>query len=423
MRIGQAESALVIGAGVVGLASALRLCQLGLRTTLVDPLPVLESASYGNAGHIATEQVEPLASWATIRSAPGRLFAFGGALDVRDLGEFAPWMAQFVRAAAPARFRAGRAALGGLLGLALPAWQALVRDLDRPDLVRADGHIVLWESARAARRRRDAWMTADIGNATVQDLSAADLDGFGDLLQQRPAGGVRFAGTGQVADVAQTLQALFEAFDAAGGCFVRGRARAIEIEGGAAVVPLDDGQRLTADIVLVAAGVAAGELMATLGPRPPLIAERGYHVQWQHHDWPADCPPVVFEERSMIVTRFRDGLRAAGYVEFAGRQTAPDPRKWAALRAHAAALGLPTSGDGRAWIGARPTLPDYLPAIGRSTAASNLLYAFGHQHLGLTLAPVTSEIIVALVGGREPPVSLAAFDLQRFHRSTGARHT
>ncbi|MFC3549999.1 NAD(P)/FAD-dependent oxidoreductase [Lysobacter cavernae] len=422
-NIGQAQSALVIGAGIVGLTSALRLRQSGLRTTLVDPLARLESASFGNAGHIAVEQVEPLASWATIRSAPRRLFAFGGALDVRDPVACAPWMAHFVRAAAPARFRRGCAALRGLLDRALPAWHTLVDDLQRSDLLKADGHVVLWESARTARRRRDAWMATDIGSARLRDLDVAELDAYGDLLRQRPVGGIRFAGTGQVADVTQTLQTLRLAFDAAGGDFVRGQVRAIEIEGRAAVALLDDGRRLTADHVLVAAGVASGELMATFGPRPPLIAERGYHVRWPRHDWPADSPPVVFEDRSMIVTRFGDGLRAAGFVEFAAAQTPPDPHKWAALRGHAAALGLPTSGDGREWFGARPTLPDYLPAIGRSPAAPNLLYAFGHQHLGLTLAPVTSEIIAALVGGREPEVALAPFDLQRFHRTTGAPRT
>lgn len=422
-RVGQAQSALVVGAGIVGLACALRLRRLGLRTTLVDPQASPESASYGNAGHIAVEQVEPLASWATIRSAPRRLFAFGGALDVRDPLACAPWMARFVHAAAPTRFQAGRAALHSLLDRALPAWQALTRDLDRTDLLRADGHVVLWESARTAQRRRDAWRAADTGSATVRDLDAAELDAYGSLLRQRPAGGVRFAGTGQVADVAQMLRALRQSFDAAGGDFIRGRVRAIEIEDGAAQALLDDGRRVAADIVLVTAGVGSAELMATLGPRPPLIAERGYHLQWLQHDWPVDSPPVVFEDRSMIVTCFHGGLRAAGFVEFAPAKAPPDPDKWSALRRHASALGLPVSGHGDEWFGARPTLPDYLPAIGRSTAAPNLLYAFGHQHLGLTLAPITSEIIAALVGGREPAVALAPFDLQRFHRTFGAANT
>ncbi|MEO7324160.1 MAG: FAD-binding oxidoreductase [Dokdonella sp.] len=422
LRPGQQQSALVVGAGVVGLACALRLRQQGLRTTLVDPLAAPASASCGNAGHIAVEQVEPLASWATLRAAPRRLFAFGGALDVRDLAEFLPWMLRFVRAASAANLRSGRCGLRALLNLALPAWRALLDDIGRPDLLHADGHVALWESARSARSRRRAWMAADIGSARVHELDSADLDAYAGLLSRRPIGGVRFTGTGQVADVAQTLQALRSAFDLAGGHFVCAQARSLRIDDNIARVVLDDGRQLDADVVLVAAGIGSRGLMQSSGQRTPLIAERGYHVQWSEHAWPADRSPVVFEDRSIIVTRFRGGLRVAGFTEFAKPQTRPDPRKWYAIRAHAAQVGLPTSGHGEEWMGARPTLPDYLPAIGRSTAASNLLYAFGHQHLGLTLAPITAELIVALAGGDAPPFPLAPFDLQRFHHGTGVSH-
>ena len=116
----------------------------------------------------------------------------------------------------------------------------------------------------------------------------------------------------------------------------------------------------------------------------------------------------------MIVTRFRSGLRAASFVEF-GRGASPaDPRKWARLRSHVAALGLSFGLPGAEWMGARPTLPDYLPAIGRSDRAANLFYAFGHQHLGLTLAATTGDAIAALVTGDAPPFDLSPFDLKRF---------
>lgn len=116
----------------------------------------------------------------------------------------------------------------------------------------------------------------------------------------------------------------------------------------------------------------------------------------------------------MIVTRFSDGLRAASFVEFARIATPADPGKWARLRRHVAELGLPFDLPGREWMGARPTLPDYLPAIGRSRRAPNLLYAFGHQHLGLTLAAATGEAIAALATGRAPALDLAPFDPARF---------
>jgi D-amino-acid dehydrogenase len=176
-------------------------------------------------------------------------------------------------------------------------------------------------------------------------------------------------------------------------------------------VTLDNGSTHAAHIAVIAAGAASAELVAPLGLTAPLIAERGYHIEGDPGDWPADLPPLVFEDRSMIVTRFADRLRAASIVEFARIDTPPDAKKWARLRRHVAALGLPLREPVEPWIGARPTLPDYLPAIGRRGAVA---YAFGHQHLGLTLSATTGEALAALLHGETPAVDLTPFDLGRF---------
>jgi D-amino-acid dehydrogenase len=116
----------------------------------------------------------------------------------------------------------------------------------------------------------------------------------------------------------------------------------------------------------------------------------------------------------MILTRFASALRACSFVELADVDAPADPRKWKRLRKHVAELGLPFGDAPSQWMGARPTLPDYVPAIGRSDRAPNLIYAFGHQHLGLTLGPLTGDIVLALALGAEPPVSLLPFNVERF---------
>lgn len=118
----------------------------------------------------------------------------------------------------------------------------------------------------------------------------------------------------------------------------------------------------------------------------------------------------------MIVTRFSSGVRASSFVEFGRAGSPPDAGKWRRLRAHVQELGLPFEQTVAEWMGARPTLPDYLPAIGRSERAVNLYYGFGHQHLGLTLAATTGEAVAALVTGEVPHLDLQPFDLRRFER-------
>lgn len=407
---------------MVGKASALALRRAGEAVTLLDPQDLPRSASYGNAGHIAIEQVEPLASPTAVASAFGRLFALGGPLDFRlgDLTAWGPWAARFMAASTPDGAARGRRALGALLEAALPAWRRLAVSMDRPDLLVERGHLVVWESPATARAGLAAWRDADTGLARLAPLADAEAVRLRGLVRAPIAGGVAFENTGQVSDPTLMLRLLDEAFDASGGERRLGRAARLESVDGRVEVLLDDGQRLAPERVLVTGGVGSGALLRGLGHAAPVIAERGYHLEGGADHWD-DLPPVVFEDRALIVTRFGDRLRAASFVEFGREAAPPDPRKWARLRRHLSELGVRLEGPVAEWMGARPTLPDYLPAIGASRRVGGLYYAFGHQHLGLTLAAVTGELVAALIGGAVPSTDLGPFDLGRFDWSPGPR--
>ncbi|MEH3039125.1 MAG: FAD-binding oxidoreductase [Sphingomonas paucimobilis] len=407
------RTAIVIGNGVVGLNVALALQRRGTQVTLIAPDAPWRGASWGNAGHIAVEQVAPLASLATVANIPGRLFSRGGAvaLPPKAIDAWLPFSLRLLAAARPARFRRGKAALSAMLASAIPAWQRVLDDVGASGLLRVDGHFVVWETPQTAARGRASWMAADIGTATVRDATLEERGQLATLTDRPIAGAIRFEGSGQITDTGALGEALLARFVAAGGAVVHDRARAIAARDNHAQVTLEEGGQLEADVAVIAAGAASGALAASAGMTAPLIAERGYHVEGDPGDWPVDQPPVVFEDRSMIVTRFADRLRAASIVEFARTDTPPDPRKWDRLRAHVAALSLPLHSPLEQWMGARPTLPDYLPAIGRW---GPIAYAFGHQHLGLTLAATTGEALAAALYGEASAFDLSPFDLARF---------
>lgn len=413
---------LVIGGGVVGRTCALALQRAGETVTLLDPQETSRSASYGNAGHIAIEQVDPLANPQALASAFGRLFARGGALDFRlaDVGTWGPWAGRFMAAATTEGAARGRRALGALLADAMPAWRRLAASLDRPDLLIERGHIVVWETQATASAGSEAWRRADTGDARLGPLADAAATRLRRVIRVPITGGLAFENTGQVSDPSLALHLLDEAFAAAGGQRRIGRAARLERIDGRVMALLDDGQRLAPERVLVAGGVGSGDLMRGLGHVAPVIAERGYHVEGGADHWD-DLPPVVFEDRSMILTRLGDRLRAASFVEFGREASPPDPRKWARLRLHLSELGVRLEGPVAEWMGARPTLPDYLPAIGASRSMDGLYYAFGHQHLGLTLAATTGELVAALMTGKTPSVDLDPFDLDRFDQRRGGR--
>ncbi|HVI99416.1 MAG TPA: FAD-binding oxidoreductase [Sphingomonas sp.] len=404
------RSIVVLGGGIIGLTSALALARHGLAVTVLGPDTDHAAASWGNAGHLAVEQIVPLASPQAVRSAPGRLFVRGGALalPLRMIGDWAPFVARLLRASTPAKAKAGTVALGGLMAEAMPAWRRLADALDTPELLRENGHLIVWESARSAERGRRAWEEAETGAAHLVDADDADRRALAAAVDG-PIGGVaRFSGSGQIADLDRLRNALHAALAAAGVAVVKQAGR-LTVERGKAVVP-----GIPADAVLVAAGVGSKPLMRAAGHRAPLIAERGYHLRGAANRWPERLPPVVFEDRAMIVTRYADCVQAASFVELGNPDAPPDPRKWARLERHIADLGLAFGPPYRRWMGSRPTLPDYLPAIGRSTRADNLLYAFGHQHLGLTLAAVTAELVASIATDASPAIDLTPFAIDRF---------
>jgi D-amino-acid dehydrogenase len=156
--------------------------------------------------------------------------------------------------------------------------------------------------------------------------------------------------------------------------------------------------------------------MRGLGAPAPLIAERGYSIESASHSWPDALPATVFEERSLVVTRFTSGLRATSFLEIGVPDGDADARKWTKLARHLQELGIAFDAAPIKWTGPRPTLPDYLPAIGRLARAPRILYAFGHQHLGVTLSAITGEIVAALAQQRTPPVDIAPFRVERFAR-------
>ena len=404
------KSIAVIGGGVVGLSCALQLAQSNHRVTLIERALDRNAASWGNAGHIAVEQTAPLASLETIRSLSKRLFSRGGpvALPPSMIGQWGPFALRLLAASTPRRFAKGRAALAGLLASAAPAWERMATDLGDRSLVRFDGHFAVWESERSASAGRKHWAETNTGTVAIRQLTQGE---FGQVRHQSPAirDAILFVGSGQVSDLCDLADSLEQALRSSGVSFEK-RDASLELGvDGRASVP-----GISADLVVVAAGVGSAPLMRSVGHRAPLIAERGYHIRSRAFDWPEDMPPLVFEDRSMIVTRFRNCVQASSFVEFGGPDAPPDPRKWQRLERHVAELGLPMRPPFERWIGSRPTLPDYLPAIGRSRTISNLYYAFGHQHLGLTLAPITGELVAALIDGRPPLVELEPFDLARF---------
>jgi D-amino-acid dehydrogenase len=409
-------SVIVAGGGVVGLCTAVALQEAGVTTRLIDPMAGGE-ASWGNAGCLAADECAPLASPKTVSELRRRLFGAGGALDV-VWGDFAQWIPfglRVLEASTPERFAHGVKALTALNTGALAAWRRLLGDQEAARLLRMEGHFVLFEGEGAQARGLAALAAAPKGAAAFRPLSDAERGTFSQRLDLASFGGARIFGTGQVRSHTGVFEVLYARLIRAGGVISRGRVDALVQADGRWAALLEGGARWEAQALVISAGARSGPLLAAAGLKAPLIAERGYHIGFDSADWPQEFPPVLFEDRAVIMTRLDTGLRATSFVEFGRPDSPPDPRKWERLEGHMRAVGVLKGDAVSRWMGARPTLPDYLPAIGGGERPG-LFYALGHAHLGFTQAAITAEVMRALVLSKTPPLNPAPFALSRFAR-------
>ena len=165
---------------------------------------------------------------------------------------------------------------------------------------------------------------------------------------------------------------------------------------------------------MVASGAFSKQFTDQLGEKIPLDTERGYHVHFKGQE-KLISRPVIFLDRGFGMTPMNQGLRAVGTVELGGTKN-PLSKKRIDYVIRCAKELLPQLGAHEdEWLGFRPTLPDFLPILGPSLKNKNIIYAFGHQHLGWTLGAITGKIVSGIVAGEKTNLDLSPYSSKRFN--------
>ena len=413
------ETVIVIGAGVVGLCVALEAQRSGYRVTLIDRDQPGLGASFGNAGYLATELIDPLATPATLLSAPRLWLDPNGpvALPAAHFHRLLPWLARFILAARPAVVKKSREALSKLNQSAIPAWRRCLADLGSGDHLLESGSLLAWESGSnldAAKFHADFLARWNVRSELVMADELADLE---PALAGRTSHALHLPDGCQVRDPYRLCQSLFEGFIHRGGEFRQQTVARLGVSEQRVSVN-GEGVALDGAHAILCAGAWSRSLLRQTGIDAPLEAERGYHLNIENPPIRL-LRPVIFAERRFVLSPLDSGLRVVGISEMGGLRLKPLHRRFSALRYHSQSLLPELRHHGNTvteWMGHRPTLPDSLPVIDRHPGYPRLLMAFGHQHLGLTQAAISAELVISMLRNGPGPLEVAPFRVERFRK-------
>ena len=413
MTARQSTDIAIIGAGVVGLAIAERLLRDGREVVVIDPNPPGSGASYGNAGTIADYAVMPVGSPDVLRNLPSLLFDRNSPLAIRRAGlaALAPWLLRFAAQSLPGPTRRNAVAIAALLADASASWLDLAQRVGGQDILQNRGCLYLYETEKAFKAAKSGLTARQTMGIQVDLLNAADLATLEPGLPAIPGGAAFFPKAMFLSDPGRFMAVLAKSVFASAQFIQAGVTRIARGANGVTIT--GDALQITARHVIVAAGAHSKSLARQAGDRVPLDTERGYHIEWDMAVPPVTRPTCP-TARGFYLCPMQGRLRVAGTVELGGLTAPPSLHRMAKLIEGARALFPDLGAPSRDWMGFRPSMPDSLPVIGPSRGCAQIIHAFGHGHIGVTLAPITARIVADLIAGRAPELDITPYRADRF---------
>ena len=411
----------IIGAGIVGTATALWAQLRGFRVLLIDPAPPGSGTSSGNACTIATYGCLPVNDPSVITGLPQLLTARDSplAFSFRHALRNPRWMLGFL-----ANCRAGRSdhiagVLAGLLAQADAGLNPLIEAAGAEDLIHARGQLSLWSTAQGARDAQSGLDRRRALGVTLQELSPEEAQALEPGITLPIHRAALFPEARHVHDPEALVRRFHAAFEEEAGFTLVEKVTEVKAQPDHVILRTFSSE-VTATRAVVAAGAFSSRIWGGGAEKLPLGTERGYHLLYAGEAGRI-TRPVGWGEGGFYGVPMARGLRLAGTVEIAAIDAPKNRNRLDYLarkgRERFGDLPAPTSD----WIGFRPTMPDSLPVLGYAPGTDRIIHAFGHQHLGLTLGGITGRIVTDLLEGRHSNLSIEPLSTTRRYAPLRAR--
>jgi glycine/D-amino acid oxidase-like deaminating enzyme len=409
------KSAGIVGAGIQGICIGLQLLKKNIPVTIFDKQDPARMASYGNAGHFSPYAVLQFNRPDILINIPKMLFSSYGPLALKwnYVPKMLPWFFNFVKNCNTKSMLHTAKYMHQILDLSLDAYDELFKEIDTIGLVERKGILYGWTNENLKSRKLEMKVRDDLG-VKQTPVSKAEISDLEPNLQPIFDSGVLFDYAWHARDPYEISKRLFDLYIKKGGKFIKENVNEIKQTNSEETLIKTESKEYTFEKSVIACGAFSKKLTDQLGENIPLDTERGYHVHFKGMDHLLSRA-VINLDRGFGLTPMNQGLRAVGTVELGGLNNPPSKKRIDYIIRCAKELLPALDKHEDEWMGFRPTLPDFLPVIGPSQKNKNIVYAFGHHHLGWTLGAITGKVVSGIVAEENTNLDLAPYNSSRFN--------
>tara|TARA_Y100001970_G_scaffold78758_2_gene100305 strand:+ start:5658 stop:6905 length:1248 start_codon:yes stop_codon:yes gene_type:complete len=415
MSVNNCSSVGIVGGGIQGVCIGLQLLKKNIPATIFDSSDPHQMASYGNAGHFSPYAVLQLNRPDVLYDVPKMLFSSYGPLALKwnYIPKMLPWIFRYLKNCNKKSMMHTAKYMHQILNLSLDAYDEIFQEIDTTNLVDRKGIIYVWTNQNLKSRELEIKIRNDLG-VKQKILSTKEILDLEPNLRPVFTGGAYYDYAYHARDPYGILKKIFELFIKRGGKFIKERVENVNQPSNNETIIKTDNKEYKFQKSVIACGAFSKKLTDQLGEKIPLDTERGYHVHFKGMD-KLISRPVIFLDRGFGMTPMNQGLRAVGTVEFGGLNNPLSKKRIDYIVKCAKELLPKLEKHEDEWLGFRPTLPDFLPVIGPSKNNKNIIYAFGHQHLGWTLGAITGKIVSGILIDEKTNLDLSPYSPARFN--------
>lgn len=408
------RSVTVIGAGIVGICSAIQLQRRGFNVTLLDRKPPASETSFGNAGVISRGSVFPTASPGIHKKLPQILTnrSREARLHYRYISQLAPWARQLFSHANSESFERNINALNSIVRLCLQEHQSLLHECDGLALLRQNGWIKLFRNPATFEHSASEQQHLQQCAIDFEALGARQIQAMEPGLKAIFSGGLWIKNTASVINPGKVCDLYATQFSDKGGTIVLDELQQLEWRDDQWHVRCEN-QKINSESVVVALGAWTKTVLEPLGYRIPMVVERGYHMHYKLSDHLGR--PVYDVDGGYVMSPMQKGLRVTTGVEWGSEYTEATPVQLKQVQPFVKeAIDIEDELDPEPWLGRRPCTTDSLPVISAAHNHHHLWVAFGHGHMGFSMGPITGRLIAEMMTDSKTAIDTAPFSLARF---------